>query len=215
MKSFVPVAALFCGVLTVAAGSASAQTTTSGAIAGIVKDTTGAVLPGVTVEAASPALIEKVRSVVTDDQGNYKITDLRPGVYSVTFALTGFSTFKRDGLELSAGFTANISPAMAVGSVEETITVSGSTPIVDVQNVRSQNVISAKIMSEVPTSRNFMGMVALTLGATGGGGFSGPNGQRDVGGNNGEGTAAPAIHGSRADGVFNIEGMKAQTLSGD
>ncbi|MGE3492996.1 MAG: carboxypeptidase regulatory-like domain-containing protein [Vicinamibacterales bacterium] len=193
----------------------SAQTTTSGAIAGSVKDTTGAVLPGVTVEAASPALIEKVRSVVTDDQGNYKITDLRPGVYSVTFTLTGFSTFKRDGLELSAGFTANVSPAMAVGSMEETITVSGATPIVDVQNVRSQNVITAQVMANVPTSRNFMGMVALTLGATGGGGFSGPNGQRDVGGNNGEGTSAPAIHGSRADGVFNIEGMKAQTLSGD
>ncbi len=215
MKRFVLVAAVFCGVLAIVAGPASAQSTTSGTIAGIVKDTTGAVLPGVTVEAASPALIEKVRSAVSDEQGNYKITDLRPGTYTVTFTLTGFSTFKRDGLELSAGFTANISPAMAVGSMEETITVSGATPVVDVQNVRSQNVISAKLMSEVPTSRNFMGMVALTLGATGGGGFSGPNGQRDVGGNNGEGTSAPAIHGSRADGVFNIEGMKAQSLSGD
>ena len=215
MKRLVLVAAMFCGVLAIASTPLFAQTTTSGAIAGIVKDTTGAVLPGVTVEAASPALIEKVRSVVTDEQGNYKITDLRPGTYSVTFTLTGFSTFKRDGLELSAGFTANVSPAMAVGSMEETITVSGSTPIVDVQNVRSQNVITAQVMENVPTSRNFMGMVALTLGATGGGGFSGPNGQRDVGGNNGEGTSAPAIHGSRADGTFNIEGMKAQTLSGD
>jgi len=215
MKTFVRIATLFCGVLAVGAAPVFAQSTTSGAIAGIVKDTTGAVLPGVTVEAASPALIEKVRSVVTDDQGNYKITDLRPGMYSVTFTLAGFNTFKRDGIELSAGFTANISPAMAVGSMEETITVSGAAPIVDVQNVRSQNVITAQVMANVPTSRNFMGMVALTLGATGGGGFSGPNGQRDVGGNNGEGTSAPAIHGSRADGVFNIEGMKAQSLSGD
>src|SRR5690349_20103489 len=85
----------------------AAQTSTSGGIAGTVSDTTGAVLPGVTVEAATPALIEKVRSVVTDDKGEYKIVDLRPGTYSVTFTLTGFSTLKRDGIELSAGFTAS------------------------------------------------------------------------------------------------------------
>src|ERR1700730_6186247 len=77
-----------------------AQTATSGSIAGVVKDTTGAVLPGVSVEAASPALIEKVRVVVTDDQGQYKIIDLRPGTYNVTFTLPGFATYKRDGIEL-------------------------------------------------------------------------------------------------------------------
>src|SRR5437667_6541927 len=80
----------------------------TGSIAGVVKDTTGAVLPGVTVEAASPALIEKVRSVVTDGQGAYKIVDLRPGTYSVTFTLTGFSTIKREGIELTTSFTANV-----------------------------------------------------------------------------------------------------------
>src|SRR5258707_565847 len=85
-----------------------AQSTTTGAIAGIVKDTSGAVLPGVTVEASSPALIEKTRSVATDAQGNYKITDLRPGTYTVTISLTGFSTLKRQGVELSAGFTATV-----------------------------------------------------------------------------------------------------------
>ena len=83
-----------------------AQTGSTGAIAGVVRDTTGAVLPGVTVDATSPALIEKVRTAVTDDQGNYKIVDLRPGTYKVTFTLPGFSTFQREGLELTAGFTA-------------------------------------------------------------------------------------------------------------
>src|SRR5262245_27872067 len=87
--------------------AAAGQSATTGAIAGIARDTTGAVLPGVTVEASSPALIEKVRSAVTDDQGNYKIVDLRPGTYTVTFTLTGFSTFKREGIELTTGFTAS------------------------------------------------------------------------------------------------------------
>ena len=85
--------------------SASAQAAASG-IAGVVKDTSGAVMPGVTVEAASPALIEKVRSVVTDGQGRYKIVDLRPGLYTVTFTLTGFNAVKREGSSLPPGFTA-------------------------------------------------------------------------------------------------------------
>src|SRR5215510_10147398 len=91
-----------------APAAALAQTASSGAIAGEVKDTTGAVLPGVTVEAASPALIEKVRTAVTDSQGQYKIVELRPGTYAVTFSLTGFSTVKREGLDLTAGFTATV-----------------------------------------------------------------------------------------------------------
>src|SRR2546425_10215973 len=95
-------------------------------IAGVVKDTSGGVLPGVTVEAASPALIEKVRTAVTDDQGRYNLVDLRPGAYTVTFTLTGFNTFKRDGIELTANFTASVNAEMKVGALEETITVSGS-----------------------------------------------------------------------------------------
>ena len=78
------------------------------AIAGVVKDSSGAVLPGVTVEAASDALIEKSKVVVTDGAGAYKIIDLRPGTYLVTFTLTGFQTFKREGLELPSDFTATI-----------------------------------------------------------------------------------------------------------
>src|SRR5687767_11144482 len=99
---------------------AAAQSSTTGSIAGVVRDTTGAVLPGVTVEAASPALIEQVRTVVTDDQGQYKILDLRPGNYTVTFTLAGFSAVKRDGLELTTGFTATANAELRVGSIAET-----------------------------------------------------------------------------------------------
>ena len=106
----------------------AAQTQLAGAIAGAARDTSGAVLPGVTVEASSPALIEKVRSAVTDAQGLYQIADLRPGKYSVTFTLAGFRTLRRDGIELSAGFTANVNGDLEVGSLEETITVTGTVP---------------------------------------------------------------------------------------
>ena len=111
-----------------------------------MKDTTGAVLPGVTVEASSPALIEKTRSVVTDGQGAYKIVDLRPGIYAVTYTLTGFSTVKREGIELTTAFTANVNADMKVGSVEETITVSGASPIVDIQNVVQKQTASREVM---------------------------------------------------------------------
>src|SRR5262245_25628265 len=122
-----PIVVLTCLLLPAAARAQS------GAIAGSVKDTTGAVLPGVTVEAASPALIEKVRSAITDAQGQYKIDDLRPGTYTVTFTLPGFATVKREGLELSAGVTLPLTAELKVGSVQETVTVTGATPVVDVQ----------------------------------------------------------------------------------
>src|SRR5712692_7024503 len=102
---------------------ALAQSSATGTIAGVVKDTTGAVLPGVTVEAASPALIEKVRTAVTDAQGNYKIVDLRPGTYAATFRLAGFSTFKREGIELTTGFTATANAELRVGELQESVTV--------------------------------------------------------------------------------------------
>src|ERR1043165_3456280 len=103
--------------------SALAQIKQAGGIAGVVKDTSGAVLPGVTVETASPALIEKVRTAVTDDQGQYKIIDLRPRTYSVTLALTGFSSVRREGIELPPEFTAGVNAELRVGSLQETVTV--------------------------------------------------------------------------------------------
>jgi hypothetical protein len=172
-----------------------AQSATTGSIAGVAKDTSGSVLPGVVVEVASPALIEKVRSAVTDGQGNYKIVDLRPGTYSVTFTLSGFATFRREGIELPPGFTATANAELQLGSLEETITVSGGTaPIVDIQNVRSQTVLTRTFLDAVPTAQSFHGFAALTLGVTVGGSA---NTRVDVGGNNTDAENPLAIHGSR------------------
>src|SRR6266550_4480174 len=123
-------------LLVCAPAAADAQ----GSIVGLVKDASGAVLPGVTIEAASPALIEKVRSVVTDSSGHYRIENLRPGTYSVTFTLPGFSTVKREGIELTGTFVATVNTDLRVGSIAETITVSGETPAVDVQSTTRQRV---------------------------------------------------------------------------
>src|SRR5262252_7903827 len=103
------------------------------AIAGVVKDATGAVLPGVTVEVSSPALIEKTKATVTNEAGQYRVVDLRPGVYAVTFTLTGFSSVRREGVVLEANFTAPINVEMKVGAVAESVTVTGQSPVVDVQ----------------------------------------------------------------------------------
>src|SRR5919205_599308 len=130
---------------------ASAQTSS---IAGTVKDTSGAVLPGVTVEVSSPALIEKTRTAVTDGSGQYKIIELRPGTYSIAFTLPGFSTVKRDGIELTSDFTATINGEMKVGAVEETITVSAESPIVDVQNITTRTVMTREVLDAIPTGRN-------------------------------------------------------------
>jgi hypothetical protein len=135
-------------------------------ITGVVKDASGAVLPGVTVEAASPALIEKSRSAVTDGTGTYRIVDLRPGAYSVTFTLTGFSTVKRDGVELSGSFNATINADMKVGALEETITVTGETPIVDTQSVRRQVTVSNDVISNMPAARSYAGVMMLIPATT-------------------------------------------------
>ena len=196
-------------VLCLFAAQAAAQAANTGTIAGAVRDTTGGVLPGVTVEAASPALIEKVRTVVTDDQGQYKILDLRPGTYSVTFSLSGFSTVRRDGIELTTGFTANVNAEMRVGSLEETITVSGASPVVDTQNVRNQSVLSREVLEVVPASHSTQGYAALTLGV------NILSTQQDVGGNRGESVTASQIHGNRStDASRTLDGMGINTMLG-
>src|SRR5512135_1102103 len=129
------------GALLALAVTASAQEL--GTIAGVVKDASGAVLPGVTVEAASPALIEKVRAVVTDGSGQYRIINLPPGTYSVTFSLTGFSNVRREGLEVSVGVTSQVNADMKVGAVAETITVTGEAPVVDVQSAAQTRAVTA------------------------------------------------------------------------
>ena len=137
-------------------------------LAGVVKDTSGAVLPGVTVEAASPALIEKTRTAVTDSTGQYRIENLRPGTYSVSFTLVGFSTTKREGVELTSFITTSLNTEMRVGAVEETVTVTGETPVVDVQNASRQVVLSKDTLNSIPTAGTYNALVVLVPGLFGG-----------------------------------------------
>jgi hypothetical protein len=176
-------------LLLATAPAARAQT-----IAGTVKDATGAVMPGVTIEAASPALIEKVRAVVSDGAGQYKIVDLRPGAYTVTFTLPGFATVVRQGIELTTDFTANVNAELKVGAVEETITVSGASPLVDVQSVSTQRVLTRDVIDALPTGHNIQAAAVLIPGVTSSGGAT--SGGRDVGGNTMLQQPSPNFHGS-------------------
>jgi hypothetical protein len=130
-------------------------------ITGVVRDSSGGVLPGVTVEASSPALIEKVRSATTDGSGQYRIVDLRAGEYAVTFSLAGFTTVKRENVTLEGSFTATVNIDMRVGELTETITVTGESPIIDVQSVRRQMVLDNDIISAIPSSRSYNNLIQL------------------------------------------------------
>ena len=131
------------------AGAQEGQAT----IAGVVKDASAGILPGVTVEASSPELIEKVRSAVTDGSGQYRIISLRPGIYTVTFTLTGFGTVKQEGLQVPSGLVTTVNAELKVGSLEETITVIGETPVVDVQSAKRQQTLSSELLTSIPTAR--------------------------------------------------------------
>jgi len=135
-------------------------------ITGVVRDASGGVLPGVTVEAASPALIEGVRSAVTDAQGIYKVVDLRPGLYTVTFTLTGFRTLKREGLNLPAEFAATLNAELAVGALEETVTVSGEAPVVDVKSSRAQTQFEKATIDALPGAGRLTILSDIVPGAT-------------------------------------------------
>ena len=165
----------------------------NGAIAGIVRDTSGGVMPGVTVEASSPALIEKTRTAITDADGRYNVIDLRPGTYSVTFTLPGFSTVKREGVELTGGFTATINTELKVGGLEETITVSGQTPLIDTQSVQQRKSLTSELIDAIPTGRSFQSLSVLVPGVTT------ALSSQDVGGTGGERYQTLSVHGSRAD----------------
>ena len=169
---------LVCVVLAPAAAYAQAS------IVGTVKDSSGAILPGVTVEAASPALIEKVRIAVTDGTGQYRIENLRPGVFTVTFTLPGFSVVRREGIELAGSFVATVNGDLRVGSVEETITVTGETPVVDVQSTLRQRVLTQEVLEALPAGRVVTALAGVTVGVTA---------NRDVGGMLGDGQGAGGL----------------------
>ena len=133
-------------------------------IAGTIKDSSGAVLPGVSVEVGSPALIEKVRSAVTDGTGQYRVEDLRPGIYTVTFTLQGFNSFRREGVELTGQFTATINGELKVGAVSETVTVTGESPVVDIQSARREMTLNNDVLKAIPTARSYGAMVSVVPG---------------------------------------------------
>ena len=158
-------------------------------IAGLVRDPSGAVLPGVTVEAASPALIEKVRVVVTDGTGQYRIENLRPGTYAVTFTLPGFSVVRREGVELTGTFTATVNADLRVGALEETVTVTGESPAVDVQNTIRQRVMDHDVLDSLPVARTDRELIILIPGTS--------SDRQDVGGSSTTISGRATIHGSK------------------
>jgi hypothetical protein len=187
-------------------GLAWAQATAQ--LNGRVTDESGAVLPGVTVEASSPALIERTRTATTDQAGLYRIIDLRPGVYTITFTLAGFNTVKREGIELPANFTATINGELRVGTIEETVTVTGASPVVDVKSATQQQVLSRDLLDAVPTGRNIWAVGSTLTGIT----LSAP----DVGGTAGMQQTYMAVHGSqRRDNAIQVDGMSVNGIEGD
>ena len=186
------------------ASAASAQSI----ITGTVRDVSGAAMPGVTVEAASPVLIEKVKAVVSDGGGNYRITDLRPGVYSVSFTLPGFSTYRREGLELPSDFTATLNAELKVGALEETITVTGESPIVDVSSTSRVQVLSRDVLDSIPSGRTIYAMSQLVTGVA----LNTP----DVGGSRAMQQAYMSTRGlTSANNIVQIDGLMINGLDGD
>lgn len=177
-------------------------------IAGLVTDESGSVLPGVTVEASSPALIERVRSVVTDGAGRYSIVDLRPGEYSLSFALPGFNSVNRPGIVVASNVNVPINTILKIGALEEAITVTGGTPVVDVQTTARREVISREMLDAVPTARNMQQIGALIPGLKTSG--------SDVGGANAMNQTYISGHGvARKETTYQLDGMDIRTLSTD
>jgi hypothetical protein len=183
-------------VILCTATAAYAQAT----IAGVVRDTSGAVLPGVTVEASSPALIEKVRTVITDGTGQYRIVDLRPGSYNVTFTLSGFNIFRRDGIQLEGNFVATVNAELRVGALTETITVTGESPTVDVQSSQAVRTLDNEVIASIPSSRGYQSFTVLQPGLNVQG--------ADVGGSTGALFSVFQAHGGRRDeGQVQVNGL--------
>lgn len=200
-------------VITVCIGSLlasivlAAPAQAQGAIVGVAKDSTGAVLPGVTVEASSPALIERIRTATTDSEGRYRIADLRPGVYGVMATLSGFSAVKRDGITLTATFTAEVNVTLQVGDVSETITVTGETPVVDLRNSLQETTMTREKLDTIPNARNIYAQAALTPGVQ--------EDRFDVGGLQGQQEGTVQVHGSDSrDQNYSIDGMTLKSPFG-
>ena len=150
------------GLIVLAVLAAPSLARAQASITGVVTDESGGALPGVTVEASSPALIEKVRSVSTDGEGLYRLVDLRPGMYTVTFTLPGFATLVRDQITLAGTATVSVNGQLKVGTLEETLTVTGEAPMVDTTSAAREQVVDRELLDALPTGRQ-MWTVAVTL----------------------------------------------------
>jgi len=166
MRRFAMALVVACLSLVTLLSPAPASAQQRASIVGIVLDSTGAIMPGVTVEASSPALIEQMRSAVTDGSGRYSIIDLRPGTYTVTFTLPGFRSVKREGIVLEGAFAAQVNGSLAVGAVEETVTVTGASPIVDTQSTQNQSVLNRNQLEVLPAARTMQGGASLVPGVS-------------------------------------------------
>ena len=177
-------------------GLAAAQS----GITGAVTDNTGGVLPGVTIEVTSPAMIEGLRTAVTGGEGRFNVIDLRPGIYTVTFSLPGFGTVVREGLDLPADFTATVNAQLSVGALEESVTVSGESPVVDVQSAARRQTLDREVLDSIPTSRTGQGMGAIIVGVR----LSRP----DMGGTRATENSRMYVHGSDdRDASINVDGL--------
>jgi carboxypeptidase family protein len=201
--------ALRCAVVLVWTALLPSLAFAQASITGTVRDTSGAVLPGVTVEAASPVLIEKVRDAVTDSNGRFQIVNLRPGEYAITFTLPGFNTVKRDGVILTGAAASTVDVELRVGSLEETITVTGESPIVDTHTLTKQQVLSADVVDALPSARNYVTLGRMVSGTNATG-----NGANDVGGSLIQDVGGSlTVHGSRTtDQRVTANGINTMTL---
>ena len=208
MQSATTVRVLVSIALAAALDVLAADAWAQGAISGIARDATGAVLPGVMVEARSPVLIEKARTVFTDGDGRYAVVDLRPGVYDVQFTLAGFRSVRHEGVELSSNVTVTLNAELPVGSRGESVTVMATPPAVDVQSTQRTQVLTRELLDALPTARNFSGLAALMPGVR--------LSNTDVGGNQQMEQIFMRVHGSRqTDTTVQVDGMPLNSLMGD
>ncbi|MGE0462642.1 MAG: carboxypeptidase regulatory-like domain-containing protein [Vicinamibacterales bacterium] len=178
------------------------------AFTGVARDTSGGVLPGVTVEVASPVLIEGAKSAVTDASGAYRIVDLRPGTYTVSFSLPGFKTARFEGVELRTDFTATFNASLEVGALEESVTVTGASPVVDVSSNAKVEVLTREVLDQVPTGRNIQAYAQLVSGVS----LNVP----DVGGSRGMQQTYMSTRGlSSANNIVTVDGLMVNGLDGD
>ena len=198
------VAMAVAGALVLPATALAQQT---GAISGEVSDEQGLALPGVTVTATSPGAID-TRTTVTDGAGLYVLALLEPDTYVVEFSLQGFSTVRREGVVINSGFTANIDTQLPVGGVEETVTVTGATPTIDIQNVNTQNVMDDERLNILPNAGTINSFGALTLGVVVGGA-----GGHDVGGSGGQMGTGSVHNNRRGDQKMSMEGMNTNNTN--